>query len=435
MTTRPENGRAPWPKAAGKVAKGSLLSLYQHWALALFSVAAAFGIWFVIQDVENPKVETVFPAEGEPASIEVKAVNADGLIPNEEFKVRIRVEGREDDLATLANDDFEATIDVRDIQAYTPTEVPVRVTATRDGLRVLSSEPSSVEVVLEPIAEKEVPVRVNPSGQLAPGLEEGDVEIEPQTVKVSGLEEQIASVATVALDINLGALGEGTTEIEGDLTARSATNSELAVTITPPRAKVTYTINQVFVQRSLPVALTYIGQVAVGYRISAIVIEPPVLTVSGPEQEFTGLTQLVTAPIPLTNATSEIRRVQDIDLQGRNLSPERSQVSVRIEIEQIQCGSANPSCPAVSMQIAPGFQNPPAGQFVQGTVTVLVKLSGPFAALQNVNPKDVTALVNLGAPTAPGLYPVTVTLTSALSNQGIRPEPVDPIPVTLGPNP
>ena len=44
---------------------------------------AAFAIWFVIQDVENPRVEASFLPEGQLANIEVAATNVDDLIPDE----------------------------------------------------------------------------------------------------------------------------------------------------------------------------------------------------------------------------------------------------------------------------------------------------------------------------------------------------------------
>ena len=62
----------------GAVAVRALVSLYQHWALALFSVAAALGIWFVIQDVENPRVEGRFPRE--PGTVEAIVKNNNDFI-------------------------------------------------------------------------------------------------------------------------------------------------------------------------------------------------------------------------------------------------------------------------------------------------------------------------------------------------------------------
>jgi hypothetical protein len=68
-------------------------------------------------------------------------------------------------------------------------------------------------------------------------------------------------------------------------------------------------------------------------------------------------------------------------------------------------------------------------------VTVTVKLAGPLPELQKVNPRDITATVNLGAPVGNGLYPVSVTVPANLSALGVRAEQPDPVAVTLGPNP
>jgi YbbR domain-containing protein len=434
MSQRPENGRLSWPQAAASVARGSALTLYQHWALALFSLGVAFVIWFVIQDVENPRVRGAFPADLSP-TLDVQVVNSGRLIPIESYLVAVEVEGREGDLATLAEDDFEATIDVNGIPPNVPTEVPVRVQSTRDGVRVLRVEPASVSVTLEPIVEREFEVRLNPSGQLAAGLSIADVEIQPLTVRVSGLGARVETVASVDLDVNLSALREGSVSLEGDLRARAAGGAEVALSITPARAEVTYTIDQIFVQRVLPVIPILSGQPAPGYRVSNIVVEPAAMSVSGPANEVGSITQLSTEPIPLTNANSEIRRVSTIDVSGLNLSPERSQVSVRIEVTPIQCGATNPACPALTIQVAPGVLNPPAGQFVQGSLSVLVRLAGPLPVLQTLNPRVITASVNLAAAGPGGLYPVTVTIPTDLANAGVRAEPVDPISVTLGPNP
>ena len=58
----------------------------------------------------------------------------------------VEVEGREDDLAALSVEDFVATVDVQDIAAGRPTEVPVKVTSRRDGVRVLAVDPRDYRV-------------------------------------------------------------------------------------------------------------------------------------------------------------------------------------------------------------------------------------------------------------------------------------------------
>jgi YbbR domain-containing protein len=429
------NGNGPNGRfsAAAEIARGSVLSLYQHWAMALFSLVAAFAIWFVIQDVENPIVQANFPGEGQ-SGIPVEPTNVEDATPNEPSEVRIEVEGREDDLKDLSLDDFVATVDLKGLPVNTPTEAPVRVRSLRDGVRVLSVTPSRIQLTLEPIEEQAFPVSLNTSGQLAAGLAIEGAEVDPVGVTVRGLRESLQLVKSVDLDVNLSALREGETPIEGELRARSLTGDIVEVTISPARAAVTYTVAQNFVQRSLPVRAPLTGQLAPGFRIGSITVEPPVLSATGPRNQLDGRTELLTEAVNIGGATSEVRLVRNVELID-NVSFERRTVTVRIEVKAIECGTGNTSCPAFSFQVAPGFSNPPAGLFAQGGVTVTVRLAGPLPELQKVNPRDITATVNLGAPVGNGLYPVSVTVPANLSALGVRAEQPDPVAVTLGPNP
>ena len=428
------NGRNGWVSAATEIARGSVLSLYQHWAMALFSLVAAFAIWFVIQDVENPIVQANFPGEGQ-SGIPVEPINVEDATPNEtEMIENIRVEGREDDLEDLSLEDFEVTVDLKGLPVNAPTEAPVRVRSLRDGVRVLSVTPSRVQLTLEPIEEATFTVSLNTSGQLNAGLEIRATDIEPVGVTVRGLSASLQLVKSVDLDVNLAALREGETLIEGELRARSLTGDKVEVTISPARARVTYTVAQNFVQRSLPVRAPLTGQLAPGFRIGSITVEPPVLSATGPREQLDGRTELLSEAVNIGGATSEVRLVRNVELID-NVSFERRTVTVRVEVKAIECGTGNTSCPAFSFQVAPGFSNPPAGLFVQGGVTVAVKLAGPLAELAKVNPRDLTATVNLGAPVGNGLYPVSVTVPTNLSALGVRAEQPDPVAVTLGPNP
>ncbi len=431
--TRNENGKLSWPCAVVEAARGSLASFYEHWALALFSLVAAFSIWFVIQDVENPRIRDRFPGEAQ-AGLVVEAINTDDAIPNRDYRVHVEVEGREDDLAALSPDDFEATIDVKDLPVGVPSQVPVKVVSHRDGVRVISVDPATVEVTLEPLVERQLDVTVTSSGQLPTGFTVADRKLEPLTVTVRGLEDLLATVVSVDLDVNLNALREGTTTIENELKARSITGAEVDVTITPARGKVTYVVEQSFVQRLLPVVPVLTGQPATGYRIGAISIEPPVVLVAGEKSVVDGLTQLTTEAIALTNANSEIRLIRNIETPQKT-ALERRTVSIRIEVKPIECagGPTATPCGAVSVQVAPAFTGLPPGLFVQGTVAVTVQLTGPLAAIQALKPGDVKATVSLaGGAAGPGLFPVTVTLPA--SSQ-VKAEQPDPVPVTLGTNP
>ena len=84
---------------------GSVGSLYQHWALGLFSLVAAMGIWFVIQDVENPRIEGRFPRD--PGTLEAIVKNNNDFIVRDMVPVSLSVDARKGDFTNLRREDFE----------------------------------------------------------------------------------------------------------------------------------------------------------------------------------------------------------------------------------------------------------------------------------------------------------------------------------------
>src|SRR5690606_10227009 len=98
-----------------------------HWALAAFSVVAAFGVWVAIQDVENPRVQGIAPATG---GVEVEALNIPrGFLVDDIAPVKVEVEARQEVLAALQPGDFKATVDASQLGPnLRRASLPVKVT-------------------------------------------------------------------------------------------------------------------------------------------------------------------------------------------------------------------------------------------------------------------------------------------------------------------
>jgi len=397
-------------QAARQVLGGILRSLRQHWAQATFSLLAAFAIWFVVQDVENPRVSVTFPEEGQPPSIVVTAENAGPYIVRENYSVRVVAEGRADDLAALAPADFEARVDVRGMQPGVEELRQVRVTSRRPGVRVLQVIPSQVRITLVEPATRELPVTIRRSGQLPAGFREDEAAttVEPAVVKITGLPERVQAVQSVDLDVNLSGVKDQAYVVTGELVARSATGTVETVTISPPRATATIRIGQAFVQRTLPVIADISGAPATGYRIASITIDPPAVTVSGERSVVNELTALSTEKIDVTGARAELRLVRNL-VAVPNLSVERRSVTVVVKFEPIDV--------AATLTVAPELQNLPAGfaRDPSRPLAVQVRVTGPADLVAVLKPSDIKAVVSLaGATAGTAAYPVTVTGPSGL---------------------
>jgi YbbR domain-containing protein len=427
--TMPESPRFSWLKLVVAIARSSVGSMYQNWALASFSLVAAFAIWFIVEDVENPRVTLRFPAEGLPAAIPVEARNAGDLIMKDSFAVAVVLEGRDDDLENLVPGDFRAYVDVQDMQPGIEDVREVKVESRRNGVSVIEVIPSAVRVTVVEPEERELPVTIRRSGQVAAGYQEVEsaATAEPATVIISGLPERVASVRSVDLDVNLSGVRDNTT-IEGDLVARSQSGAQVVVTITPARARATLQIEQTFVQRTLPVEVLTTGDVASGYMITNVKVEPATVAVTGPQAVVSGLTKLTTPALDVSGARTDQTLIRTID-EPQNTSLGRPSVTVTVEIRPIQCstGPEGAPCGGTTFVVAPTFEGAPTGLTHTGFYSVEVKVTGPLTQLRDLKPGDIKATVSLaGGATGTRGYPVTVSVPS-----GLKAEPVPNLQVTL----
>lgn len=414
---------------------GSAATVRQHWALGLFSVAAAFGIWFVIQDVENPRVEGRFPRE--PGSIEAIVKNNNDSIVRDMVPVSLSVDARKSDFANLRREDFEVYIDLSGAEPGGPAvSLPVRATSKRDGVRVLSVTPSTMRVTVVEAQTKEVPVTIRRTGELPAGYRESpdaDPAIEPAFVTVRGAPELVSTVKNAELVVNLAGTRSETLVSEGDLTPRTESGSDVTVKLSQSRARVTIKIEQTFVQRTLSVTPAITGVPAPGYRIVNITSDPATVVLNGPTTAVGSIQLgLSTERVDVSGAKSDVVLTRNID-QPPNTFLDRRSVTVKVEIKPIECsaGTGTP-CGAVTFIIAPDIGPPPAG-LVRDTsgpgISSDVRISGPLAAIKDLKPGDLKVSVSLvGGVAGTATYQVVVVAPAGLN---LKVEPVDPVVIVL----
>lgn len=402
-----------------------------HWALAFVSLIAAAAIWFVIQDVENPRVEATVPLEGTSQGVPVEAVNlSPEYVVAETARVRVRVEARETDVGELRPSDFRATIDLQGIEPGSPVSLPVNVEALHDSVQVLSVEPSRISVELIRIEERELEVEMNITGSLPDGFEQtGQPVIEPAFVTVSGRPELVENVDSVEMDVNLSGQRESF-ETTGELVARNRNGDAQIVTLSESRATASFTIEPLFAEKSLPVRPRLTGDPEPGYQVTSIAVDPPLVTVTGPREILDGLDELTLEAIALDGATSSISQSRTIQ-PPENVSLGRDSVSVEVGIGAIVCGADDvPQCGSATFFVAPTFQDVPAELTVaSGSYIVAVRVSGPLSALRSLEPAAIQAAVPLGdASAGESDYTPEVTVPDPL-----QVESVEPLTLTLLP--
>ena len=422
------NGKRSLLQVSRLFVRSGVTSVLSHWLLACFSLVAAFGIWFVVQDVENPQVDVFVPAQSAAPSIVVSAVNAGNFIVSELSPVRVQVQARKADAASLRPTDFDATVDVKNVQPGVPTDVPVHVTSQRSGVRIIAVQPATVTVTLEQAKVKTFPVTVRRVAALPPGYQESNQPtIDPAFVTIRGLPQLVDSVTEVDVDLNLSGI-RGDTQIEGTLVARTAAGNPVTVTLSPTSARVSLTVTQIFEQRTLGVTPAIVGSPAPGYRVANVTIDPPTVTVTGPKSVVDGLQGLGTEQLDIGGATKDIILSRQVD-KVPNLVSDHTSVIITVSIVPVTC-SANQTaapCGEATFVVAPDLRPPTGLAVAAGGYSVTVQVSGPLNQVLGLKSSDIKASVDLtGARAGTASYPVTVSVPS-----GIKAAPVAALSLTL----
>lgn len=421
------------PGLAWLVTRAAVGNAISHWALAMFSLAAAFGVWFVIQDVENPRVEGRVPVADPAIPIEARNLGGDYIVTDLPL-VHVVVNSRKEDLPLLRPSDFEAFVDAKGLSAGARESRQVTVISQRKGVQVISVDPPFVQVSVEQATTRELPVQVRRTGQLPVGYREAEPPvIEPSFVKVRGRATEVNLVNSVDLDVNLSGVREANYVTEGDLVARTENGNTVTVTMTPEsRARATFKVEQTYSQRTVAIAPLIVGTPAPGYRVANVIVDPPTALVTGPSTVVEKLQSLGVEQLSVTGARTDITQTRVID-KPPNTLVDRQTVVVKVEIKPLECGGtqAGTACGAATVVVAAEMRDIPLGLTPElGTHTVQVRVSGPVAQIALLKPGDVRATVSLAGATA-GLGAYTAVATVDPKFTGVKVDSVDLVFVTL----
>lgn len=375
---------------ARTLARAAVFSVVHNWFLAIFSLVLSFAIWFLVEDVENPRIEATVPAE-EQAAIPVEVVNVpSGLIVGEVEPIRVFVEAREEDVDELRAADFNAVVDASQVGAGDVRSLPVTVTTERREVRVIRPEPRTVEVSVVATVSRELPVTVVITGELPSGFRQGLEAVDPPFVEITGREELVDSVDEIQATVSIAGL-QNTQTFNVELVPRTSDGSRVTVTLSRNRARVTVPVEEALLTRQIAVLGGAAGAPARGYTVTDVAVSPSPIEVTGPRDIVESLSTFVVEDADVSGAIAEVIESRELDLPP-GVSANVDTVFITVTIDP-QIGSR-------VLRVVPVFSDTPQGlELAAGVYFVEVRLAGLEPDLARLGLDDVTASVSLaGAP-------------------------------------
>jgi YbbR domain-containing protein len=399
-------------RAAGLLLRAGVTSVVGNLGLAALALLLALALWLFVTDRENPTEARTFNSA---IPLEIVNVPSDLAVSNvSESSVRIRIEGSKNQLDGLVTEDFTATVDLGGLAAGTHS-VAVDVAPPNSRITVVNATPSRVDVTLEPERTKEVPVQVVTLGSPVTGFEATSETVEPEVVSVSGAESLVALVEYAAAVVNLTGARVDVTEDRVTLEPRDERDGGISrVTASPATASVSIEIVQQEYSLQFAVRPNITGEPASGYAITALSVDPRIVTVSGPLDVLQTIEAVGTAEISLTDARDDVIRTVSLEVpEGARIDGAQT-ARVTVNIEPLQGQAEYTVTPAIR-GVGPGLTVVPASD-------VIVTLTGSEPVLASIDAAAIAVSIDVTGLEA-GLHVVPVEVQPPPGTSVSRVEP------------
>ena len=211
---------------------------------------------------------------------------------------------------------FAAHVDLSGVAPLSggpPIAVPVTLVSLDQRVQIVDFQPREVQVQLDPVAERTLPITVA-LGTVPDGVTVGSPQVEPGTVTLRGAASRVESVNQVVARVSIDASALNVDRDVEVVAVDGNGNPVPGVEIDPERARVRVAVALELATRTLPVVPMLTGAPAAGYRITAISVEPLIVTLSG---EATTIAQLQGAPTEAINVegrTTDLEAIVNLDL-------------------------------------------------------------------------------------------------------------------------
>jgi YbbR domain-containing protein len=303
--------------------------LVRNWPLKLSALVFAsllYGMLVVSQNERTVDVSVPVTAINQPPGV-VLLSNLDSVTQVKFFAPQ--------DSAALDSSSFRATVDLSNVDPKVGRVlVPVHVEPIDDRIQVLQVQPSRINIDVDQLASRSVPVVVEP-GPLPSALDVRSPTLSIDSVTVKGPASQVRRVDRAEARIQIDPSGIDF-DRDVELIPVDALGNELApIEVEPATVRVRVAVFTDRKTRTLPVTPDITGRPAAGFELAAVAIQPLVVSVEGDADQLAGLSSIDTAPVSIGGATANVSTSVGLVLPTGVLALSGDSVRVTVVIRQV----------------------------------------------------------------------------------------------------
>jgi len=363
------------------------------WLPKIACVFLSFVIWVYVMQVDSPEHEETIHA------VEVTLVNTATLEGQRNLSVYsgygntvdVTVIGQKSVISKIAPEDIKITADVSQITTAGLHSVELH-TELPTGLSLGSVSQNSIQVYCDEKASVMVDVRARiTSFTMESRLEMGELEVNYDTIIVSGPKEALDSIRNAQVNLELGNISASMTAsgklILVDEDGREIENPYLRMS----RSDVTVYV-PVYITKTLPLSVAY----KYGYfndENVEIGISPPQLTVRGDPDVLDPMTEIVVATLDEKNINDDIIQMVPLELPD-SISAVDGRENVTLDIKLVNTFASFFRVTDIDVVGAENLDY----QILDTSIAVQVR--GTLIDLQALRNSDFSAIVDLSGYSA-----------------------------------
>lgn len=374
----------------------------------ILALVFAVILWIIVHVDTEPTSQTTVNTESkiiENVKIERSGYDDEKYVYTMDVdSVRLEVLGKRSDLNFKLSDAYKVSVDLSGLQPG-DTTLPLNYSLP-SGVALESMDPEQVNVHVELRTTKSFPVTVSTKGEPAEGYQVGTPVIQPEMAEVTLAASELSKVATVQGVIELDGEKENIKEKKMKLYAYDSSGKEIEDAVIEP-AYVSVELPITIPFKSLPLDISFSGQLPGSLVLSRVTPEVDTVTVYGNDEALAGLS-LYEATLDLSSLDSAGTQQLELELKPpegtAKIEPGTVKVSVTTaEIAKRTIESVPIKLEGVGKGLTAQITNPP-GKAVALTV------SGAPTLLDQLDQDNISVVADVGGYTA-GVHKVSLQVT------------------------
>lgn len=314
--------------------------ILNHLDLKLLSLIIAILIWIVVANVDNYKTTKQI------TGIEIEFTNGSAITEKnkvyevpEGTTIDVVVKGPRSVVEGLTKDDFKAVADLSKMSIT--NAVSVEVSAVRSSVEkevTIVYSNNAINVAVEDKVEKQLPITVKTSGNVADGYAISNKTAAPNLITIKGAESIVNTISEVYVDVDVSnankdivAYGE---PVFVDYAGKTIESEKFEYDVKTVEVSI-----EVKKTKELRVKVATSGDVRDGYQISSIDYQPTSIVVVGNAEDLAKIDEVLIDDVDVTNASSDMETsvaLAEYLPSEISIADGTEEIMIKVMIEQLQ---------------------------------------------------------------------------------------------------